>query len=79
SVADAVVRLVPGVLGDAQSHEEDSFEDGLLGYPQYTRPAEWEGHRIPAVLSSGDHGRVAAWRREQQLARTKRVRPDLLV
>jgi len=78
-VADAVTRLLPGVLGDAQSHEEDSFEDGLLGYPQYTRPAEWEGHGVPAVLTSGDHGKVAVWRREQQIFRTKRHRPDLLI
>lgn len=78
-IADAVVRLLPGVLGDQQSHEEDSFEDGLLGFPQYTRPAAWENNPIPEVLASGDHKRIAAWRRVQQIARTKRHRPDLLV
>lgn len=78
-LADAMVRLVPGVLGDQQSHEEDSFEDGLLGYPQYTRPAEWEGHRVPEILASGDHRKVAEWRRTRQIERTKQHRPDLLV
>lgn len=74
---DAVVRLIPGVMGKESSGTEESFSDGLLEYPHYTRPAEWEGEAIPDVLVSGDHGRVARWRREQSLALTRERRPDL--
>ncbi|MEW5423530.1 tRNA (guanosine(37)-N1)-methyltransferase TrmD [Amorphus sp. 3PC139-8] len=75
---DAIVRLLPGVMGAADSAHEESFEDGLLEYPQYTRPAQWEGREIPPVLLSGDHGKVARWRRAQAEALTRRRRPDLL-
>jgi tRNA (guanine37-N1)-methyltransferase len=76
--ADAVVRLLPGVLGDSQSALDDSFSSGLLEFPQYTRPVEYRGWRVPDVLLSGNHGAVAAWRREKALEKTRRVRPDLL-
>lgn len=76
-IADAVVRLLPGVLGDPESHEDDSFEDGLLGHPLYTRPNEFLGEKVPDVLLSGDHGRVKQWRRSQALKRTRESRPDL--
>ncbi|PKQ17445.1 MAG: tRNA (guanosine(37)-N1)-methyltransferase TrmD [Actinobacteria bacterium HGW-Actinobacteria-7] len=75
---DAITRLLPGVLGDAASSEDESFSDGLLEYPQYTRPAEFRGMDVPEVLRSGDHGRIAAWRREQAVTRTAIVRPELL-
>jgi len=74
---DAIVRLLPGVMGAAQSGTEESFEDGLLEYPHYTRPRVWEGREIPEVLLSGDHGRIAAWRRAQAEALTRARRPDL--
>ena len=77
-LAEATLRLVPGVLGDADSHRCDSFSSGLLDYPEYTRPPLYRGLRVPAVLRSGDHGRVDAWRREHALLRTQRRRPDLL-
>ncbi|WP_072687549.1 tRNA (guanosine(37)-N1)-methyltransferase TrmD [Rhodococcus marinonascens] len=77
-MTEALVRLIPGVLGNQQSHQEDSFSDGLLEGPSYTRPATWRGLDVPPVLLSGDHGRVAAWRREQSLRRTAERRPDLL-
>lgn len=76
-VIDAVLRLLPGVIDEA-SPAEESFADGLLEYPQYTRPADFRGMRVPDVLVSGHHGEVERWRREQALARTRRVRPDLL-
>jgi tRNA (guanine37-N1)-methyltransferase len=75
---DAIARYLPGVLGNAGSAETDSFSDGLLEYPQYTRPAVFESMGVPEVLLSGDHGRIAAWRRRQQLLRTLQRRPDLL-
>jgi tRNA (guanine37-N1)-methyltransferase len=75
---DAVVRLVPGVLGDEQSAGDDSFASGLLEGPQYTRPPEFRGMRVPEVLVSGDHGAIAKWRSEQARKRTKERRPDLL-
>ena len=78
AIVEAVVRLLPGVLGNAESPVEESFEHGLLEHPHYTRPAELRGHAVPDVLRSGDHGAIAAWRREQALARTREVRPDLL-
>ena len=75
---DACVRLLPGVMGADTSGIEESFENGLLEYPQFTRPREWEGHAIPEVLLSGDHAKIVAWRREHSLALTKQRRPDLL-
>ena len=75
---DACVRLLPGVVGAGASLAEESFESGLLEYPQYTRPRVWEGRQIPEVLLSGDHNRIALWRREQALALTRARRPDLL-
>jgi tRNA (guanine37-N1)-methyltransferase len=77
-VLEAVGRLVPGVMGNAASADEESFSDGLLEYPQWTRPPEWRGQEVPEVLRSGDHGRIAAWRRAQALHRTAAVRPDLI-
>jgi tRNA (guanine37-N1)-methyltransferase len=74
---DACVRLLPGVMGAAGSLEQESFEAGLLEYPHYTRPRTWEGHTIPDVLLSGDHGRIAAWRRNRAEAITRQRRPDL--
>ena len=75
---EAVVRLIPGVLGALDSRDEESFENGLLEYPHYTRPQVFEGREIPPVLTSGDHGKIAKWRHEQSLALTKARRPDLL-
>ncbi|HEY5855587.1 MAG TPA: tRNA (guanosine(37)-N1)-methyltransferase TrmD [Aldersonia sp.] len=77
-MVEAVARLLPGVLGNEQSHQEDSFSDGLLEGPSYTRPVSWRGLDVPAILLSGDHAKVAAWRHEQALRRTAERRPDLL-
>jgi tRNA (guanine37-N1)-methyltransferase len=77
-VLDACVRLLPGVMGAASSGEEESFESGLLEYPHYTRPVEWEGRTIPEVLRSGDHARIAAWRHERASEDTRLRRPDLI-
>jgi tRNA (guanine37-N1)-methyltransferase len=77
-VIDSVVRLLPGVLGNEQSHQNDSFSNGLLEYPQYTRPADFRGMKVPDVLLSGHHGRIEEWRRRESLKRTFRRRPDLL-
>jgi len=77
-IIDAVTRLLPGVLGDAESAQEDSFSQGLLEYPQYTRPAEFRGMKVPEVLLSGNHGEIARWRAEQARLRTQERRPDLL-
>lgn len=77
AVIDASVRLIPGVLGNAQSTEEESYSAGLLEHPQYTRPAMWEGRAIPEVLLSGNHAAIARWRREQAEALTRTRRPDL--
>ncbi|GGB34567.1 tRNA (guanine-N(1)-)-methyltransferase [Sphingomonas metalli] len=74
---DACVRLLPGVMGAASSGDEESFESGLLEYPQYTRPVEWEGRTIPEVLRSGDHARIAAWRKQMAETDTRLRRPDL--
>ena len=78
AVIDATVRLRSGILGNAASTEEESFSNGLLEHPQYTRPAVWEGRTIPEVLTSGDHGKVASWRRAQSRRITEERRPDLL-
>ncbi|WP_248703178.1 tRNA (guanosine(37)-N1)-methyltransferase TrmD [Curtobacterium sp. MWU13-2055] len=78
AMIEAVGRLVPGVVGNPESLVEESHEDGLLEYPSYTKPAVWRDHDVPEVLLSGHHGKVAAWRHEQQVERTRRVRPDLL-
>lgn len=77
-VIDAVARLLPGVLGDAEATHKDSFSNGLLEYPHYTRPAEFRSWVVPVVLRSGDHARIAGWRRQQSLSRTQQRRPDLL-
>jgi tRNA (guanine37-N1)-methyltransferase len=77
-IIDAVLRLVPGVLGSAESCQDDSHARGLLEYPQYTRPEEYKGWRVPEVLLSGDHARIARWRREQTIRRTMARRPELL-
>ena len=77
-VTDAVSRMLPGVLGDAESAPTDSFYDGLLGFPQYTRPRDFEGMEVPEVLLSGDHAKIRQWRHEQSLRLTKEKRPDLL-
>jgi tRNA (guanine37-N1)-methyltransferase len=77
-VIDAVTRLLPGVLGDDESSRDESFSHGLLEYPQYTRPAEFRGMKVPDVLMSGNHAEIEKWRREQAKLRTKQRRPDLL-
>jgi tRNA (guanine37-N1)-methyltransferase len=77
-IVDAVTRLLPGVLGDDESAHQDSFSDGLLEYPQYTRPAEFRGMKVPEILLSGNHAQIAQWRAEQARQRTKERRPDLL-
>jgi tRNA (guanine37-N1)-methyltransferase len=78
AIVDAVSRFIPGVLGSAESVESDSFADGLLEYPQYTRPPEFRGLPVPPVLMSGNHAEIASWRRRQALIKTRMVRPDLL-
>ncbi len=77
-LTDCVARFIPGVLGSAESPEEESFSDGLLEYPQYTRPRELNGMEVPEVLLSGDHAKIRAWRRQESLRATKKFRPDLL-
>lgn len=77
-ITDAVVRLIPGVLGDEQSALSDSFQDNLLAPPVYTRPADYNGWKVPEILLSGHEAKIAEWRQEQALQRTKRLRPDLL-
>lgn len=78
AIVEAVARLLPGVLGNAESAVEESFEQGLLEHPLYTRPVEFRGRTVPEVLRSGDHGAIAAWRHARALERTRAVRPDLL-
>ncbi|MFG6502391.1 tRNA (guanosine(37)-N1)-methyltransferase TrmD [Microbacterium sp. P05] len=78
AMIEAIGRLVPGVVGNPASLVEESHEDGLLEYPSYTKPAAWRGRDVPPVLLSGNHGAIAAWRREQQIERTRARRPDLL-
>ncbi|MBQ6528844.1 MAG: tRNA (guanosine(37)-N1)-methyltransferase TrmD [Clostridia bacterium] len=76
-LVDCVSRFIPGVLGSEESPEEESFSDGLLEYPQYTRPREWNGMEVPEVLLSGNHAKIREWRRQQSLMTTRRFRPDL--
>ncbi|WP_193598785.1 tRNA (guanosine(37)-N1)-methyltransferase TrmD [Microbacterium sp. YJN-G] len=78
AMIEAIGRLIPGVVGNPESLVEESHEDGLLEYPSYTKPAVWREHEVPPILLSGNHGAIAAWRREQQLERTRIRRPDLL-
>jgi tRNA (guanine37-N1)-methyltransferase len=78
AILDACVRLLPGVMGAASSGEEESFDEGLLEYPHYTRPVTWEGRTIPEVLRSGDHAKIAAWRHERAIEDTRLRRPDLI-
>ena len=78
AMIEAITRLIPGFMGNAESIVEESHSDGLLEYPSYTRPAQWRGLAVPDVLLSGHHARIAEWRKEQQLARTAERRPDLL-
>lgn len=77
-IVDAVTRLLPGALGSPESEIDESFEDGLLEYPQYTRPADYRGYRVPEVLLSGNHRQIAEWRRQESERRTGIVRPDLM-
>jgi tRNA (guanine37-N1)-methyltransferase len=78
AMIEAIGRLIPGMVGNPESLVEESHEDGLLEYPSYTKPAEWRGMEVPPVLLSGNHAAIAAWRRAQQLDRTRLIRPDLL-
>ena len=78
AMIEAIARLIPGVIGNAESLVEESHSDGLLEYPSYTKPASWRGFDVPEILLSGNHAAIAAWRHEQQVERTKAVRPDLL-
>lgn len=75
--SDVLIRLIPGVVGNSESISKDSLEEGLLKAPQYTRPADFQGRKVPDVLLSGNHGRIEAWRREQSIERTRKKRPDL--
>ncbi|QYO64991.1 hypothetical protein JVX88_36625 [Leptolyngbya sp. 7M] len=77
AILDACIRLIPGVMGAPSSGAEESFEEGLLEYPQYTRPQEWEGRTIPEVLRSGDHAKIAAWRKHRAEEDTRLRMPDL--
>jgi tRNA (guanine37-N1)-methyltransferase len=78
AMIEAIGRLIPGVVGNPESLVEESHEDGLLEYPSYTKPASWRGEEVPQILLSGNHGKIAQWRREQQEQRTRERRPDLL-
>lgn len=78
AMIEAIARLIPGVIGNAESLVEESHSDGLLEYPSYTKPATWRGLEVPDVLLSGNHAAIAKWRKDQQIERTKKVRPDLL-
>jgi tRNA (guanine37-N1)-methyltransferase len=78
AMIEAIARLIPGVIGNAESLAEESHSDGLLEYPSYTKPASWRGLDVPEVLRGGNHAEIAKWRKEQSLERTKAVRPDLL-
>jgi tRNA (guanine37-N1)-methyltransferase len=79
AMIEAIGRLIPGVVGNPESLTEESHEDGLLEYPSFTKPAQWRGLEVPPVLLSGNHGAIATWRHDQQVERTGRVRPDLLL
>ncbi len=78
AVVEGIARLIPGVVGNPESTLQESFRDGLLEEPVYTRPAEWRGWKVPDILLSGDHGRIAEWRSDQRRRRTAQRRPDLL-
>lgn len=78
AMVEAIARLIPGVIGNAESLVEESHSNGLLEYPSYTKPASWRGFDVPEILISGHHAKIAAWRQQQQLERTRQVRPDLL-
>ena len=78
ALSDAIVRVLPGVIGDAESALSDSFQDGLLAAPVYTRPADYKGWKVPEILLSGNDGKIGEWEMQQSLERTKRLRPDLL-
>jgi tRNA (guanine37-N1)-methyltransferase len=78
AIIDSVSRLIPGVLNKEESHQDETFSDNLLEYPQYTRPAEFMGRKVPDVLLSGNHGLVDKWRREKSIERTLKKRPELL-
>lgn len=78
-ITDSIVRLLPGVLGDPESHEDDSHTEGLFGFPLYTKPPEFRGESVPEVLLSGNHAKIAEWRRQQSLRRTRELRPDLFL
>ena len=75
---DSIIRILPEVIGNAGTHDEESFSDGLLEYPHYTRPAEWKERKVPEILTSGNHGEVAKWRKNKSVEITKERRPDLL-
>jgi tRNA (guanine37-N1)-methyltransferase len=77
-VVEAVTRLIPGVLGDAESHVQDSFSSGILDYPEYTRPLVWNGLQVPEILRGGNHAAINTWRRREALKRTLERRPDLI-
>ena len=77
-VIDSLIRLLPGVLGNAASSLEESFQSGLLEYPQYTRPAVFKGKKVPAILLSGDHPKIEAWRKKESIKLTRKLRPDLM-
>ena len=78
AMVEAIARLIPGVIGNSESLVEESHSNGLLEYPSYTKPASWRGFEVPEILISGHHANIAAWRQQQQLERTRQVRPDLL-
>jgi tRNA (guanine37-N1)-methyltransferase len=78
AMIEAIARLIPGVIGNAESLVEESHSDGLLEYPSFTKPSSWRGFDVPEVLLSGNHAAIAKWRHEQQVERTQNVRPDLL-
>lgn len=77
-IMDSIIRILPEVVGNSETHKEESFTDGLLEYPLYTRPAEWNGKKVPEVLMSGNHAEIAKWRKEKSVEITKQRRPDLL-
>ena len=78
AMIEAIARLIPGVIGNSLSLDEESHSEGLLEYPSYTKPASWRGMDVPEVLLSGNHAEIAKWRKEQALEKTRRIRPDLI-